>query len=318
MKELYVDEPLALITQTQKYYYHANHLYSVAALTNNAGTVVERYRYDAYGQRTTLAADGTTVRAQSNYGQQIAFTGQYLDQETGLNYFRTRYYSGTLGRFIGRDSFNGGSSGGGYHDGNNLYSAWFVPNYLDPTGMYKYKEDEDDEYCKIIEPCLGKWIDPLKAGIKPDGGISWEWGDGSVSWYGVEVIQICTNVEVKVRGAYTCENCPFNGEQVDLSHKPVKVCLGVEAPWWLAISIAFPASFPKLAVGLALAATRVLHRLTSTIENLHNLNAKVNRILAPYKTDAYATKLCKQGKKIIEGDWNKARLAIGFYEKING
>jgi uncharacterized protein RhaS with RHS repeats len=89
----YVDEPLALVTPTAKYYYHTNHLYSVAALTDTNRNVVERYRYDAYGERTVLAANGTTVLVGSNYGNQVGFTGRYLDSETGLYYFRARYYS---------------------------------------------------------------------------------------------------------------------------------------------------------------------------------------------------------------------------------
>ncbi len=138
--ECYVDEALAMIVGTAKYYYHANHLYSVAALTDSAKNVVERYRYDAYGQRIVLAADGVTTRAASSYNQQVGFTGRYLDKETGLYYFRARYYSGTLGRFIGRDPL-------GYVDGANLYRAYFVPNRLDPKGL-KSLDDYSDACVK--------------------------------------------------------------------------------------------------------------------------------------------------------------------------
>ena len=86
----------------QRFYAHANHLYSVAALTNGAGAVVERYRYDAYGQRTVLAPDGITTRTVSSYNQQVGFTGRYLDQETRLLYYRSRYLAPQNGKFLNR------------------------------------------------------------------------------------------------------------------------------------------------------------------------------------------------------------------------
>jgi RHS repeat-associated protein len=102
----YVDEVLAILPASglaaDRKLVHSNHLYSVAALTDNSGNVVERYRYDAYGQRTVLAADGTTVRAASSYGNQIGFQGRYHNKETGLIYYRTRAYSPILGRFLDR------------------------------------------------------------------------------------------------------------------------------------------------------------------------------------------------------------------------
>jgi hypothetical protein len=43
----YVDEPLMSVIQGQRYYLHSNHLYSISAVTDASGAVVERYRYDA-------------------------------------------------------------------------------------------------------------------------------------------------------------------------------------------------------------------------------------------------------------------------------
>jgi len=133
----YIDEPLMMISGGATYYYHANQQYSVAALTDGTGNVVERYTYDPYGKVTVLAADGTTTRAVSLYGNGLTFTGRRLDAETGLYYFRNRYYSSELGRFIGRDPL-------GYVDGMSLYAGYYVPNGVDPHGLYDWADFVND------------------------------------------------------------------------------------------------------------------------------------------------------------------------------
>jgi RHS repeat-associated protein len=144
----YVDELLAILPASglpaDRKFVHSNHLYSVAALTDNSGNVVERYRYSAYGERTVLAADGVTTRTGSLHGNQVGFTGRYEDKETGLWYFRARYYSGSLGRFVGRDP-------SGYIDGMGLYVGYYAPNELDPSGRYKDKDNY--EYCDNPKKC---------------------------------------------------------------------------------------------------------------------------------------------------------------------
>jgi RHS repeat-associated protein len=120
-----VDRAEAYSVGGATYWYSANHLGSIGALTDQTGAVVERYRYDAYGARSILTATGND-RIASLYQNQIGFTGRYHDPATGLIDFRFRQYDPRLGRFLSRDD--------DYRDGALLYGAYFVPNATDPTG----------------------------------------------------------------------------------------------------------------------------------------------------------------------------------------
>ena len=99
----YVDEALAIIDHQNSNavsYLHADHRYSVAARTDATGALQQRYAYDAYGERTKLTAGGAPDNNTANtpldsYGH----TGRRHDGETGLQYFRARYYDAVLGRF---------------------------------------------------------------------------------------------------------------------------------------------------------------------------------------------------------------------------
>jgi RHS repeat-associated protein len=113
----YVDELVAQVNNGTRYYAAANHLFSVAAITDAAGAVVQRNKYDAYGKRSVT---GAAVSARG-------FTGYREDAETGLYYARARMYSAGLGRFIGRDPL-------GYINGFSSYFPYFAPRGLDPTG----------------------------------------------------------------------------------------------------------------------------------------------------------------------------------------
>jgi RHS repeat-associated protein len=85
-------------------YYHSNTLFSVYAFSDSSGSVIERYKYDAYGGCTVLDADGSVdADGLSDVGNPYLFTGRRLDPETGLMQYRNRYYSPALGRFVYRD-----------------------------------------------------------------------------------------------------------------------------------------------------------------------------------------------------------------------
>jgi RHS repeat-associated protein len=141
----YVDEPLIKVdSASTKLYYHANRQYSVTALTDSSGTVVERYAYSPYGVTTILAPNGSTPRATSSVGNSYMYTGRRLDKEfassseDAIYYYRARYYLPSLGRFGSRDLLR-------YVDGMSVYAGYFAMQHgLDPSGL----DDDDDEHWK--------------------------------------------------------------------------------------------------------------------------------------------------------------------------
>lgn len=116
----YIDEILTMERGGQTYYYHQNALWSAAAVTDSTTDVVERYDYDAYGCVVITDSAGNLVPVNpwgtphSAVGNPWMFTGRQLDEETGLYYYRARYYNCEKGRFLQRDPL-------GYVDGLNLY-----------------------------------------------------------------------------------------------------------------------------------------------------------------------------------------------------
>ncbi len=66
---------------------------SVVNLTDSLGKVIESYTYDEYGKPLNS----------SSVGNRYFFTGREYDKETGLYYYRARYYDPTMGRFLAQD-----------------------------------------------------------------------------------------------------------------------------------------------------------------------------------------------------------------------
>jgi RHS repeat-associated protein len=117
------------LTEYLRFSYHLGAVNSVRLITDAAGAVVETYDYDEYGKATIRDNAGAVITS-SRIGNFFTFTAREFDAETGLLYYRARYYDPTAGVFLQRDP-------AGFVDGYNLYGyAGNSPlSFRDPFGL---------------------------------------------------------------------------------------------------------------------------------------------------------------------------------------
>jgi RHS repeat-associated protein len=115
------DQPMAMFRGTDMSYPHADGLGTITSLTNTSATTVATYAYDSFGNLSS--STGSLVNP-------FRYTGRDFDAETGLHYYRARYYDPQIGRFVSEDpiGFGGGLNFYPYVHGNPVL-------FIDPTGL---------------------------------------------------------------------------------------------------------------------------------------------------------------------------------------
>ncbi|QHQ28837.1 putative rhs family protein [Xanthomonas albilineans] len=118
-----IDERYARDDNGGRTYFLTDLLGSTRLLTDTNGNAVQRYDYDPYG---------TTTQSSTSYNNPYQYTGREHDQ-SGLYYYRARYYMPELGRFISEDPIKlaGGVNGYAYVGENPI-------SYFDPIGLQSY------------------------------------------------------------------------------------------------------------------------------------------------------------------------------------
>ncbi len=134
------DNILAMKTASTNYYYLKDHLGSIKELTNTLGNVIEQYDYTEFGQVSFYDGSMNSITGTA-YLNRYLYTGREYNQNLGIYYYRARFYSPEIGRFLTPDPkmFIDGPNVYGYVSNNPL-------NYIDPLGYCEKKNDEYDPY----------------------------------------------------------------------------------------------------------------------------------------------------------------------------
>lgn len=126
-------------SEAAKTYYHytSDEMGSVTHITDENGTVLNTYEYDAFGKFTAREE-----KVENRFG----FAGEQYDKASGMYYLRARYYNPVVGRFIQEDIY--------YGDGLNLYI--YCQNnpirYIDPSGNTCVNKQASLDYLKEKHP----------------------------------------------------------------------------------------------------------------------------------------------------------------------
>jgi RHS repeat-associated protein len=118
-----VDQVLADETSNGVTWALADHQGTVKDLLDGNGTIISHIAYDSFGR---------VISNTGNIDFRYGYTGREADAETGLDYYRARYYDAFAGKFISEDplSFDGG-------DSNLTRYVWNNPiNFIDPVGLW--------------------------------------------------------------------------------------------------------------------------------------------------------------------------------------
>jgi RHS repeat-associated protein len=115
-----IDNKLRETSRSSASCFLTDHLGATRALTDANGNIISSLAYDSFGN---VASGAATTR--------YTYTGREIDPETGLMYYRSRWYDTPQGRFISEDPI-------GFKGGLNLY-RYASSNPLtvrDPNGTF--------------------------------------------------------------------------------------------------------------------------------------------------------------------------------------
>jgi RHS repeat-associated protein len=149
----YAGGPLEIDRSGATYWYLSDTLGSVRLVTDSTGASPATYAYTAFG--STRASTGTVAN-------EVRFTGERTDGESGLEFLRARTYDPSTGTFLQRDSWGITPTSSQSIDGY-AYTANNPVNAVDPSGHQTRVYDEGPVDHGILVASTSAYTAPIKA-----------------------------------------------------------------------------------------------------------------------------------------------------------
>ena len=174
-------------------------------MTDDKVKVVQAYEYDSYGNQHD---------SKNSIKQPYTYTGREHDRETGLYYYRARYYDPEVGRFISEDPI--GFAGGDVNLYGYVHSSPII--WIDPYGLkitQVWRPLASGQFIFAWHTAIN--VNGTIYGFTMDGGVikedprDYNWGSHEVELYGgdeydQEMLEALKNAAAGIDNKFTEEN----------------------------------------------------------------------------------------------------------------
>jgi|GEM_PF-3214627 RHS repeat-associated core domain len=217
----------------QSFIYHINKRGDIVSVTASTGSTIEvQYNYDPWG--TQISNTGTLT-------QPLRYAGYYYDEETGLYYLKSRYYSPSMGRFLTKDGY--GFISNSNPQTLNLYT--YCNNnpikYSDPNGnTQEGDENLPQDVQDVINAAGEDWLVAYQNGDQAGMDAAHATAEaarasvGAYSFYGQTIVPMCHIEDVGATIPYTAGDAAWDAtvSTVDIfGGRTIRKKLGVEASY---------------------------------------------------------------------------------------
>ena len=108
---------------------------SIIDVVDSSGTKVQHYSYSSFGKLLKIEdGGGNDISANPILEPHYSYTGREFDKESGLFYYRARYYDAHSGRFIQEDSYPGIGTSPQTFNSKYIYALNVPTVFTDPSG----------------------------------------------------------------------------------------------------------------------------------------------------------------------------------------